>query len=264
MSVETQYTAKTGFTTISTANSSLEGEGSLGTIFTAGELGSIIKTIIIKAQTSTVQGMVRLFIKRGDFYFLILEIPIPIITRSSRDLAFYEIIPFNYSLEAGDILLASTEKEDTFNVIAEVLDWNYGSTVRIDSTHYEANTGVGALSTANDNLNGSRSPTTILTAGSASTFNGCKIKSILIKSFSSTTNGMIRLFIGDPSLVNKILFCEIIIPTVTQNPLNKTFAISVITQGNLTLQAEYKILASTQNAERFNVIIEAEDWNYPS
>src|ERR1051326_122814 len=64
----TKYTAdQAGMVTISTANSNLDGTGTLGTVFTAsaGNKGALISSVIIKAQVSTTPGMVRLFIYDG-------------------------------------------------------------------------------------------------------------------------------------------------------------------------------------------------------
>ncbi|MFN8331326.1 MAG: hypothetical protein U0T81_08930 [Saprospiraceae bacterium] len=56
----------TGFVTISTANSNLDGTGTTTLLLTAGNDGTLIKSLIIKAQTSTSQGMIRFFIKNAS------------------------------------------------------------------------------------------------------------------------------------------------------------------------------------------------------
>ena len=62
MAAETQYTANTGKVLISTANSNLDGTGTLGTVLTAASNGTLIKAITVKAQVNTTEGMVRLFL----------------------------------------------------------------------------------------------------------------------------------------------------------------------------------------------------------
>ena len=64
MAAETQYTPNTGLATINTANSNVDGSGTLGTVLTAdaNKKGTFIKSVTVKASTDTAQGMVRLFI----------------------------------------------------------------------------------------------------------------------------------------------------------------------------------------------------------
>ena len=45
--------ANTGFVTISTANSNLDGTGTTALLLTAGNNGTLVKTLIIKAQNNT-------------------------------------------------------------------------------------------------------------------------------------------------------------------------------------------------------------------
>lgn len=85
MAAETQYTANTGCVTISTANSNLDGTGTLGTVLTGASNGTLIKSIIVKAQTNTTQGMIRLFVNGGGATELIAEIEVPAVTKSSTD-----------------------------------------------------------------------------------------------------------------------------------------------------------------------------------
>src|ERR1044072_965439 len=140
MAEETLYTANTGCVSISTANTNLDGTGTLGTVLTAGSNGTLVKSVTIKAQTNTTQGMVRLFITGGGATQLIAEIEIPAITKSGTDPSFEIHMPTNYSLESGYVLKASTQVAEAFNVIAEGLDWTYPDPPRCDATHYTANT----------------------------------------------------------------------------------------------------------------------------
>jgi hypothetical protein len=55
MAAETQYTANTGMVKISTANSNLDGSGTLGTVLTGASNGTLIKTVTVKATSNTVR-----------------------------------------------------------------------------------------------------------------------------------------------------------------------------------------------------------------
>lgn len=265
-SVEVIYTAKLGFATLSTANPNLDGSGALGTIITGAGDGTLVKSLIVKAQTNTTQGMVRLYVKKGtggDTLFF--EIPIPPIVKSSRDLSYYSVIPLNYTLQSGEILKASTQNAETFNLIAEAFDISYGTTANYlgSSLEYTSNSGAELISTANSNLDGSGSITPILIAGPASSgFSGCAITSVIIKARQTTTPGMVRLFIKDPLLSTPVLFCEVVIPSVIQSAINPSFMFQVIEQGSLCIPADFRILASTQNTENFSIVIESADWQY--
>lgn len=127
-SVETVYTANTGLITISTANSNLDGGGTLETIITGSANGTLIKTLIIKAQTDTSHGMIRLFVqKSGGSNTLLREIPVPTVIKSDRDPSYMSVINLNYTLENSERLKASTENADTFNLIAEAFDISYST-----------------------------------------------------------------------------------------------------------------------------------------
>jgi hypothetical protein len=123
-----QYRTSTGMVTISTANTNLDGTGTLGTVITANvaENGMLLKNVTIKASTSAKQGMVRLFLYDGTNTRLLLEVEVkPETIQSGIAHSFERSLDLNYWLKPGYTLKASTEKADTFNVIAEGLDWIY-------------------------------------------------------------------------------------------------------------------------------------------
>ena len=197
MAEETQYTANTGMQTISTANTNLDGTGTLSSaIVTGASNGTLIKTVTVKAQVTTTQGMVRLFVFDGSSTTkLITEIEIPATVKSATDPSCEIVVPLNYSLKSGWSLKASTEKGESFNVIAEGLNWAYyASSVRPESSKYTANTGFQTVSTANANLDGTGTISAAIVTGASS---GTQIKSVMIKAQVSTTAGMIRLFLYD-------------------------------------------------------------------
>lgn len=268
MAAETQLTANTGMVAISTANSNLDGTGTLGTVLTAAANGTTVKTVTIKALGSTtVQGMVRLFVYDGANSRLVGEVEIPVITQSATDECFEKYLELDLDLKAGYLLKASTQNANTFNIFAEGLDWAYYTAdVRPDSTNYTANTGAGLVSTANSNLDGTTGTVaTILTAGSSATYKGCLIKSIVIKATGSpTTDGMVRLFIQNTGSTVTQLFTEIPTSIVTQSATARSFVHQINFPGGFNLQAGYKLLATTEKANSFIVTAEAMDWNYPT
>lgn len=264
MAAETQFTVNTGMATISTANSNLDGTGTLGTVLTGASNGTLIKSITIKAQTSTTEGMVRLFVYDGANNRIMYEVPVPAVTKSATAQSFVKTLYLNYRLEAGFILKASTQNAETFNVLAEGLDWSYYTpSVRPESTNYTATTGMVSISTANSNLDGTGTIGTVLTAGvSGSGWKGCLIESVTVKATVNTTAGMVRLFIQDTGSTTKLL-AEILVPAVTKSANASSFYRKIMFPGGLRIQAGYKLMASTENAENFSVTAIGVDWKYP-
>lgn len=262
MAEETQYTANTGMQTISTANTNLDGTGTLSAaIITGASNGTLIKTVTVKAQVNTTQGMVRLFVYDGSNTKLLTEIEIPAVTKGANDIAFETTIPLNYSLKSGWSLKASTEKGETFNVIAEGLDWTYyASSVRPESSKYTANTGMQTVSTANSNLDGTGTLSSSIITGAS---NGTQLMSITIKALVNTTAGMVRIFLYDGS--NTKLLKEIQVLAVTKSATAQAFFERVDFDGNgFSLKSGWSIKASTEKAESINVIVEGLDWVYPA
>jgi hypothetical protein len=135
----TKYEANTGFATLTTANTALDGTGTLGTdiwnVLTAADNGTIIQSVIIKAQVTTTAGMVRLFLYDGSNTKLFKEIHVPAISKESGAApnrvvtnSFSYKIDFNgrdFALKSGWSLRATTQNSEAFNVIAEGLNWEY-------------------------------------------------------------------------------------------------------------------------------------------
>lgn len=262
MAAETQYTANTGIVTISTANSNLDGTGTLGTVLTAASNGTLVKRIWIKAQTSTTSGMIRFFVTGSGATYLIAEVEVPAVTKSSTDPSFEMVLPINYALDSGYVLKAATANAETFNIIAEGLDWAYYATsVRSESTQYTANTGMASISTANTALNGSGTITSVLTADASS--KGTLVNSVKVKATVNTQAGMVRLFVtptgAEPT---HYLLTEIPVPAVTKSATDISFGADVSL--DFALKAGYSLRASTEKAETFNVIAEGADWAYPA
>jgi hypothetical protein len=268
MAAETQYTANTGLVKISTANSNRDGTGTLGTVLTGASNGTLIKNVFIKATGTTSQGMIRLFVYDGSNTRLLREIDVDPVTPSATDFSFVERVSLDFVLKSGHILKASTEIANNFNIIAEGLDFAYyASSVRPESTNYTANTGVGLISTANSNLDGSGTMGTILTAGaSGSGWKGCCVNLINIKAAVTTTHGMVRFFVQNTSTgtANTFLISELFVSPVTPSATFPSFFNRFFFEEGFQIQAGFKILVSTENAESFSIVIDAMDWKYPA
>jgi hypothetical protein len=264
MAEETQYTANTGMVTISTANTNLDGTGTLGTVLTGASNGTLVKSITIKAITNTTAGMVRLFVTGGGNTRLLMEIPVPAINKAAINAAFETKVDLNFTLQSGYIIKASTQNNDRFNIIAEGLDWAYyGGSVRKDTTKLTSNMGLGVVSVANSNLDGTGDVVLVYAAGSAGTpFYGSSIKSITIKAPSYVSSGMVRLYLDDGTGSRLFLFSEVVVPTDLPNATDRSFEHTIIFENDFDIQAGYCVYASTENSEYFNVAIEGNDWNY--
>lgn len=109
--------------------------------------------------------------------------------------------------------------------------------------------GVGQVSTANTNRDGTGTIATIFTAGSS----GSRIDQISVKATGTTTAGMVRLYVHDGS--NARLWREVAISAVTPSASLASFASYLnLSFDPLILQNGYSLRASTHNAETFNVI----------
>jgi hypothetical protein len=263
MAAETQYTPNIGMQTISTANSNLDGSGTISAaIITGASNGTLIKNIFIKAITNTSKGMVRLFVDIGAVRSpqLIMEMEIPAVIKSSINPAFQITVPLNYYLKSGFHLYASTQNAETFNIIAEGQNWAYYATsVRSETTKYAIANGVTLLDTANSNLDG-----TTGTYGTVMTANDCNLQNIKIKALESTTaDGMVRLFLYDGTSVTK-LWMEVPVPAVTQSGTASTFYHKIEFNNGFALKDNWQIKASTENSNDFSVVAEALDWSYPA
>jgi hypothetical protein len=266
MAAETQFTAQTAMATINTANSNLDGStGSYTLVLSGASNGTKVKSLTIIAQGSTTaEGMVRFFINSGGNKRLFAEVDVPVVTQSGKDACFVRYLELDLDLNSSDSIYASTEIGDTFNIIAEGLNWTYYSaSVRTDTTEYTANTGLGTVSTGNANLDGTGTGViTILTAGvSGSGWNGCRINSIEVSRTGTSTDGMVRLFIMDTGTTKK-LFREIPVNIITPSAKTPGFKQTIFFNGSFQLAPGYSILATTQNTENFTVTIDAEDWTY--
>lgn len=263
MAAETQYTANTGMAQVTTGNSNLDGSGSgVVSILTAASNGTLVPTITVKATGATTEGMIRIFLYDGTNTRLLNEIHVPANTPGATNPAFEYVWNCNLKLKASWIIKATTQNTETFNIIAEGLDWTYyGGAVRPESTNYTANTGMTLATTGDSSLTSPTNIYTVLTAGaSASGWKGTRIDTINFKAIVNTTSGMIRLFLFDGT--NTRLFREYRVSTRTKSSTEMAFELKV--NLNFNLKADWLIKATIANSESIAIIAEANDWKYPS
>ena len=267
MAEETQYTANTGVVAVTSANSNLDGTGTLSTVLTGASNGTLIKNVYIKARTDTASGMIRLFVTGGGNTRLLHEVEVPANTKSAINPAWQTVVPLSFTLQSGYALKASTEigspsASDSFVVFAEGLNWTYYDTsVRQDTTKYTSNNGIAQISTANSSLFVGTTGSAYTAGAAASGFLGSSIASITVKSSISVTAGMVRLWIRN-SGGTKFCFWEIPVNTRTKSGTAQTFEHVITFDNDLDIAAGWGINASTENAENFNVVVEGNDWKY--
>ena len=164
-------------------------------------------------------------------------------------------------LDQGSKLKASTQNGESFNIIAEGLDWEYVTTVPGSCCNFlkEAGAvGVGVIATANSSLTGSGTIGTIFTAPSGGS-KGSFIKSITIKAMPSTNEGVVRIFIT-PDRTHFFLLNEIYIPQTTQSAFEPSF--KQVINLDMAIKNGYAICATTQLGQSFAVSVEAISWTY--
>lgn len=112
--------------------------------------------------------------------------------------------------------------------------------------------GLGQVSTANTNRDGTGTIATVFSAGSS----GSRIDAINIKAVSTTTAGMIRLFINDGT--NTRLITEVPVQAITPSATVPAWEVNLNTNSfsqvlPIIIPNGYSLTASTHNAETFNV-----------
>lgn len=112
-----------GTINISTANSNLDGTGSVTAVITGANQGTLLQTITVKAVNSTTQGMVRLFVEASANFFLWREIKIPASSPTGVVKSFHSTLLVNLMLKNGYTLYASTENAESFNISTSGLTW---------------------------------------------------------------------------------------------------------------------------------------------
>lgn len=261
-------TANTGIAQVDTANAFVNGNGTIATVLTAAAKGTIVRSVIIKAIQPVTMGMVRLFVQGSGETSLYKEIPVTVTPALNATPTPAPILPMfevdldgGLKLESGYLLLATTLTGQTFNIVAEGLDWVYPATLPDTCCNFkqeEALNGIKTISTANTNLDGS-GVTTIYTAPPAPS-NGVCIKSVTIKALQGTNEGMVRLYVGATTGTYRLIK-EIYIPQTNPGAFDPFF--KQVVDIDFNLQAGYVLGATTQLSEGFALTVEAVEWSYP-
>lgn len=268
MAEETHLTSNLSGAYLSTANTNRDGSGTPGTTIisvfsTTSTNGSLVKSIFIKAGSTTTQGMIRLFVDNGSgTRCMFAEIEVPGITPSGIDPTFERLLDLDLQISSGSSIWATTEKSEGFYIVVNGYDISYyKAIVRTDKTQYTSLTGINSVSTANSNRDGTGTVSTVLTAHtSAYGYNGCRINSITIKAMQSTTKGMVRIYVEDTG-TSTALLTEIPIAETNYSSKMQSFEHTIYFD-NFSIPPGYKIRASTQNGESFGITIDAEEWAY--
>jgi len=119
MASSAQYASvpATGTVVISTANSSLTGTGTLGTLVATTTNGVRVDDIYIKALGATTDGMIRFFIQNGADFFLVHEVDVTTITPSATVKSFASVLTeLGWVLSPTCQLKVSTEKGESFAI----------------------------------------------------------------------------------------------------------------------------------------------------
>lgn len=264
-----KQTANTGIAQVSTANSSVTGNGAM-TVLTSPALGfngTLVRSVTIKAIQPVTMGMIRLFVEGGGETTLYKEVPVSVTPSLNATPTPTPVLPTfevnldgGLKLESGYLLKATTLTGQTFNIVAEGLNWVYPDPIPDTCCNFkqeEALNGLKTISTADPGLDGTGVPT-IYTAPAA--VNGVRIKSVTIKALQGTNEGMVRLYVGATSGTFRLIK-EIYIPQTNPGAFDPFF--KQVVELDFNLQSTYLLGASTQNAESFALTVEAVQWTYP-
>lgn len=112
--------------TISTANTNLDGTGTITTIVTGVAAGTRINEVIVKAAETTTDGMIRLFLTddSGTTWYLLDEFYVAATTASSTQAAVSVSHGWDHLIlpSTAHRLGASTHNAESFNVIVNGAD----------------------------------------------------------------------------------------------------------------------------------------------
>ena len=114
--------------------------------------------------------------------------------------------------------------------------------------------GYGQISAANTNRDGTGTIVDILTGATY----GTRIDKITVTATGTTTAGMVRLYLYTGSLTR--LFMEVSVVAATPSATVQVFTQTVVFDHGVVLPTDWKLQASTHNAEVFNVFAMAGDY----
>lgn len=117
--------------------------------------------------------------------------------------------------------------------------------------------GIGQLTTANTNKDGTGTIVDLLTGDT----DGTRVFRITIEAIVTTTAGMVRLYIYDGA--NTRLWKEVSVSAITPSAtvLAFTYTLELLGERALVLPNGYKLQGSTEKTETFNVFVEAGDYS---
>jgi len=121
-------TAITGFGQVVVPNPSRDGSGTIVDLITALRNGCLVQSVTVKAQETTTNGLVRLFLHNGTNSYLLEEFFVNTAEPSDKFETTSSTLIFPNSglfLQSGYKLQASTVHEEVFNVFASAFTWDY-------------------------------------------------------------------------------------------------------------------------------------------
>lgn len=114
--------------------------------------------------------------------------------------------------------------------------------------------GFGQATTANTNKDGTGSLATLLTAGSS----GAYLKKLTVAALTTTTTGILRLFISTDGGSTKKMFKEYAVTAAT--PSATVLGFSTTDTLNMVIPASAIVYMATEKTETFNCHIEYGDY----
>lgn len=110
--------------TISTANTNRDGTGTIASLITGADAGTLLHRIQVKASVTTTAGMIRVFMSTngGTTWVLWREINVFAVTPSATASSFEGEMDLNFMplalRDSSHAIGVSTEKAESFNVMA--------------------------------------------------------------------------------------------------------------------------------------------------
>ncbi len=118
---------------------------------------------------------------------------------------------------------------------------------------------VGTISTANTNLDGTGTgPATPI--GAAAPAGGMHVHSIVVKALTTTTAGMVRLYVYDGSGTDARLFSELPVTAITKGASTPAWESDRLEYDDFVIPSGSSLTASTEKAETFNVFAFVSDF----
>lgn len=127
-----------------------------------------------------------------------------------------------------------------------------------NDVQYKAVIGMSTADVANSNLDGTGTLVDVVVSGGNLTIN-----KVVIKASENTSEGMVRLFVESSKRVIKLLEEVTIVARHVCGGTVPTVSHVVNFPRGFVLEKDWKLLASTENAEPFNVFAECLEWDFP-